>query len=81
MGSQALLLHQVLSRHHRLTILHLLSVVLVLDHADVLGHLFELVRQTLALHFSEDAALVVISKHRNMNSVSLPLSNIQVYAQ
>lgn len=63
-GSQAdwdLLVSQVLSRHNAVAVLHLLSVLLVIYHPDVLGHVFELVGQPLTLYFGQDATLVVIS--------------------
>lgn len=60
-GAQALLLHQVLRRHNALIVLHLLSILFILNNADVLGHLFELVRQPLTLDLGKDATLVVIS--------------------
>lgn len=78
-GAQALLLHQVLSRHNAFTILHLLSIVFILNNSDVLGHLFELICQALTLNFGKDSTLVVISTHtRGMKYEKYSMYEVQV---
>lgn len=65
-GAQALLLHQVLSRHNTFPILHLLSIFFILNDSDVLGHLFELICQALTLNFGKDSTLVVIPTYTHV---------------
>lgn len=62
-AGRTLLVSQMLTRHHAFTVLHLLSILFIIDYPDVLGHVFELVGQSLTLYFGQDATLVVIPAH------------------
>ena len=65
-AGRALLVNQV--GHHTLAVLHLLSILLVIYHPDVLGHVFELIGQSLTLYFRQDPTLVVIPTHTNTHT-------------
>lgn len=62
-GDQAgrnLLVNQVLAGQNALAVVCVLALLVLVNHPDVLGHLFELVGQSLTLHLGQDAPLVVI---------------------
>lgn len=50
----------LLTGQHTLAVLSFLTLLVIINHPDVLGHLFELVGQTLTFHLCKNATLVVI---------------------
>lgn len=59
-AGRALLVNQVLATQKAFAVVRVVPLLVFVNHPDVLGHLFELVGQSLTLHLGQDAPLVVI---------------------
>lgn len=55
---------KMLAGHHALIVFQALTLLVVVNHSDVFGHVFKLVGQTLTLNFGKDASLVVIPTNK-----------------